>query len=65
MSHIRRHTEGIYLESLRYGMGQFIFIIIIIRMCEYVYYYYYYLQTVILTSLQSLTPAVATRHRWC
>jgi hypothetical protein len=65
MSHIRRHTEGIYSELLRYGMGQFIFIIIIIRMCEYVYYYYYYLQTVILTSSQSLTPAVATRRRWC
>jgi hypothetical protein len=32
MSHIRRQMEGIYSELLRYGMGQFIFIIIIIRM---------------------------------
>jgi hypothetical protein len=47
MSHIRHLTEGIYSESLRYGMGRFILIIIIIRMCEYIYYYYYYLQTVI------------------
>jgi hypothetical protein len=65
MLHICRHTEGIYSELLQYGIGRFIFIIIIIRMCEYVYYYYYYLQTVILTSSQSLTPAVATCRCWC
>jgi hypothetical protein len=32
MSHIRHHTEGIYLELLRYRMGRSLFIIIIIRM---------------------------------
>ncbi len=65
MLHICHCMEGIYSELLRYGMGQFIFIIIIIRMCEYVYFYYYNLQTVILTSLQSSTPTVATHRRWC